>query len=356
MGRQPAALDFALIGHLESWQQLHLVLSDLRDLHRPPLSQEDVREIAPWIPPRTIARLTVRSYPSGREVRGVYVETFITPDKLTAADFRENRQRIRQALDYAQAEGARVIALGGFTKISGDGANTSFTDATAAVTTGNTLAAALIVKRVEETLRQRGQPLSEARVLVVGASGDVGSACARYFAHLTDHLLLCARTLPPLERLASELAPYARHVQCSCDLDVLLPLADVVIFLTSSPEPIFSLASCQGGALVCDAGYPRNVLPATQVASHVQLFRGGLGQVLGGITIEPDLRRAFPCYPHANIGFGCLLEGPLLALAGRYEPFSSGRGLITPARIEEIWGVAQEHGFVTAPLAIAAGA
>ena len=48
-----------------------------------------------------------------------------------------------------------------------------------------------------------------------------------------------------------------------------------------------------------------------------------------------------------------LLEGALLSLAGRYEPFSRGRGLITPEKIEEIWALAQEHGIVTAPPAIA---
>jgi len=356
VGRQSAAVDFALIGHLETWQGLHQVVSSLREPHRGPLSLDDVRELVPWIPPRTIMRLTVRSHPSGREVRGVYIETFIAPDKLTPASFRENRERVRQALDCAVSEGARVIALGGFTKISAEGRGTPGSHGSAAVTTGNTLAAALIVKGVEEALRQRGQTLADSRVLVIGASGDVGSACARYFAPLSAQLLLCARNLPRLERLVGELALQVRHVQCSCELDELLPLADVVIFATSAPAPVFSLDRCQPGTLVCDAGYPRNVLPAAANAGHVQLFRGGLGQILGGATFEPDLRRSLPSYPQAGVGFGCLLEGPLLALAGRYEPFSHGRGLITLEKTEEIWALAQEHGFVPAPLSIAARA
>ena len=40
----------------------------------------------------------------------------------------------------------------------------------------------------------------------------------------------------------------------------------------------------------------------------------------------------------------------LLALEGRYEPYSGGRGNITAAMMEEIWLLAQKHGFALAPL------
>jgi hypothetical protein len=39
-----------------------------------------------------------------------------------------------------------------------------------------------------------------------------------------------------------------------------------------------------------------------------------------------------------------------LALEGRFEPFSQGRGLITPERVAEIEKIAGRHGIFLAPL------
>jgi hypothetical protein len=39
-----------------------------------------------------------------------------------------------------------------------------------------------------------------------------------------------------------------------------------------------------------------------------------------------------------------------LALEGRFEPFSQGRGFITPQRVEEIESIASHHGIHLAPL------
>ena len=46
---------------------------------------------------------------------------------------------------------------------------------------------------------------------------------------------------------------------------------------------------------------------------------------------------------------GCLLEGMLLALKGRFESYSRGRGNISPDRVDEIWALARKHGFALAP-------
>jgi hypothetical protein len=44
-----------------------------------------------------------------------------------------------------------------------------------------------------------------------------------------------------------------------------------------------------------------------------------------------------------------------LALEHRFEPFSRGRGFITPERVEEIEQMADRHGIYLAPLHNSAG-
>ena len=69
-----------------------------------------------------------------------------------------------------------------------------------------------------------------------------------------------------------------------------------------------------------------------------------------GMTFEPDIRCVLYSHPGPHVLHGCLLEGIALALEGRFEPFSQGRGLITPQRVREIETIAGRHGIRLAPL------
>ncbi|HZI67172.1 MAG TPA: hypothetical protein VFF17_11455 [Thermoanaerobaculia bacterium] len=79
------------------------------------------------------------------------------------------------------------------------------------------------------------------------------------------------------------------------------------------------------------------------------VFSGGMGQVKAGIRLEPNLSQSLSPHPFPNIAYGCLLEGMLLALEKRFESFSRGRGHITVEKVDEIWDLAQKHGFDLAP-------
>jgi hypothetical protein len=80
-----------------------------------------------------------------------------------------------------------------------------------------------------------------------------------------------------------------------------------------------------------------------------------MGQVLGGLQLVPDLLSVLAPHPAPNVVQGCLLEGMLLALEGRSESYSRGRGNISPARVDEIWDLAEKHGFALAPFFNARG-
>ena len=44
-----------------------------------------------------------------------------------------------------------------------------------------------------------------------------------------------------------------------------------------------------------------------------------------------------------------MLEGMVLALEGRFEPYSQGKGFITCQRVQEIESIAARHGIRLAP-------
>jgi fatty aldehyde-generating acyl-ACP reductase len=369
----PAAgddIDFALIGHQESWRAAADVLAVLRGPEYSPLPDDEIKDILPWIPPRTVCHVEVGSglvsksggSRSGAKARGIYIDSFIPPDRLEAPYLRDNLTRVRAAAAYAIKAGAKIVSLGGFSSILIEGNFDLLPERRDTVfTTGNTLTVAFIVQGIEKMcalaedgrdLRRRS--LRRSTLLIVGATGDVGSGCARCLAPLVRRVQVCARNVERLRKLAAELEADGVQVEIAIDPQQFSAKADVVICAASLAAPSLLLGRIAPDAIVCDAGYPKNLSPSAEMSS-AKVFFGGLGQITGGLSFTPDFRGILNRHPFPDVVHGCLLEGMALALERRYEPFSQGRGFITPERVEEIATIAARHGIHLAPLYNSAG-
>jgi predicted amino acid dehydrogenase len=348
-------VDFACIGHQESWQAAAGVLAVLRGPQRTPLPDDEIRDILPWIPPRAVCRVEVQSL-TGALARGLYIDSFIAPDRLGSAYMHENLARVRGAAACAIDAGARIVSLGGFSSILVEGNFDHLPPPRgAAFTTGNTLTVGFIVQGMLEMCALAGRSLSRSTLLIVGATGDVGSGCARCLAPRVRRVLLRARNPERLRALAAELTAAGSQVEIATREDAFSVPADLVVCAASLASPSLRLDQLDRlapGALICDAGYPKNLasIPG-QLA-----FSGGLGQITAGLRFTPDFRGILNRHPFPDVVHGCLLEGMALALEGRCEPFSQGRGRITPQRVEEMLAIAARHGIYLAPLYNADGA
>lgn len=339
---------FAALGHQESWEKIAAIVRAMRPPPHLPLSDVELREVVPWIPPRTVSRLRVSPTPDAETVPGVYIDTFITPDELAQRPTRRILGKVRDGLRAAEREGARLVTLGGFTSILFDGIGfTPHEDIV--VTTGNTLTAALIVRGVERAASLLGRRLAEETLLIIGATGDIGSACGLCFAGRTRHLLLSARNRERLEAAALRLGTMG-PVTASTEVRALMPTATIVIAVTSTPVPCFALEELHPEALVCDAGYPKNIHFEAGDEGRRRVFWGGMGTLGGQFCSDDGILEQFYRFPSGNVAHGCMLEGMVLAMSRRFEPFSSGRGHITPARMEEMWRLAAASGVNLAPL------
>lgn len=344
--------DFALVGHQESWRAAADVLAVLRGPEHLPLSDDEIKDILPWIPPRTVCQVEVRSI-AGAKARGLYIDSFIPPDRLEAAYVHENIARVRGAAACAIQAGAKIVSLGGFSSILIEGNFDQLPERHDTVfTTGNTLTVAFIVQGIERMCKLDRRTLAESTLLIIGATGDVGSGCARCLAPIVKRVLLFARNAERLRSLAAELQ--AAHqtkgveVEISTDLRRFSAEAGVVICAASLASPSLLLDGIAPNALVCDAGYPKNVSPRAELRGAT-IFFGGLGQITGGMKFAPDFHGILNRHPFPDVVHGCLLEGMALALEGRFEPFSKGRGSITPERVKEIETIAARHGIYLAP-------
>jgi fatty aldehyde-generating acyl-ACP reductase len=342
------AIDFALIGHQESWRAAADVLAVLRGPERAPLPDEEIKDILPWIPPRAVCHIGVRSNVDAK-ADGLYIDAFIPPDHLEAAYVHDNVARVRAAAGCAIKAGAKIVSLGGFSSILIEGDFDQLPERRDTVfTTGNTLTAAFIVQGLKKMCAREGRDLRTSTLLIIGATGDVGSGCTRCLAPLVKRVLLNARNAERLRKLAVELQSQGAEVETATSLEFSAE-ADLVICAASLASPSLLLGRLAPGAIVCDAGYPKNLAPNAQMPG-AKIFFGGLGQISGGMKFVPDFRGILNRHPFPDVVHGCLLEGMALALEGRFEPFSQGRGHITPQRVEEIEAIAARHGIRLAPL------
>ena len=341
-------VDFALIGHQESWRAAADVLAVLRGPQHTPLPDDEIKDILPWIPPRAVCHVEIRSI-GGTKARGLYIDSFIPPDRLEAAYVHENIARVRGAAAYAIKAGAKIASLGGFSSILIEGNFDQLPERHDTVfTTGNTLTVGFIVQGIKKMCALEDRNLRRSTLLIVGATGDVGSGCARCLAPFVGRVLLSARNLERLRRLAAELEAHRVQVEIAIDLQRFSAEADLVICAASLASPSLLLDRITPHAIVCDAGYPKNLSPSAEMPD-AKVFFGGLGQITGGMTFVPDFCGILNRHPFPDVVHGCLLEGMALALEARFEPFSQGRGFITPERVEEIEAIAARHGIYLAP-------
>src|SRR6267378_628996 len=351
--------DFALIGHQESWRAAADVLAVLRGPERTPLPDDEIKDILPWIPPRAVCRVDVGSIigtkSGGAKARGLYIDSFIPPDRLEAAYVHENIARVRKAAACAIQAGAKIASLGGFSSILIEGNFDQLPERNDTVfTTGNTLTVAFIVQGIQKMCALEGRNLRRSTLLIVGATGDVGSGCVRCLAPLVRRVLLSARKVERLRRLAAELQEDGVQVEIATDLQQFSAEADIVICAASLASPSLLLGRIASDAIVCDAGYPKHLSPTAEMLD-AKVFFGGLGQITGGMKFTPDFHGVLNRHPFPDVVHGCLLEGMALALDGRFEPFSQGRGSISRERVEEMETIAARHGIYLAPLYNAAG-
>lgn len=279
------------------------------------------------------------------QTQGWFVACPLTSRQMLSLPYPTVMARITAAGRLAQGLGAKIIGLGAFTSVVGDGGISAAKHLKIPVTTGNSYTVATALTAIRQAAALMGTNLKTAEIAIIGAGGSIGAVCAELLAREASKLTLVGRDNDKLDRLARRLL-YETGLSANVTTQIkpALAKAEVVLTVTSAVDILVEPEDLRPGAIVCDVSRPRNVSQrVAELRDDVLVIEGGIVQVPGDINFNLD----FGLPP--GTCYGCMAETMVLAMERRYECFSLGKEL-TVQKVAEIEALAGKHGFKVAGL------
>lgn len=310
---------FPTLGKLPAW------LIDYLSLFFPPVYISEIKGI--------------RSVYDGRTAQGWFVACPLTPKRMMSLPPGVVYKKIIQTGKLAEKLGARVLGLGAFTSVVGDGGMTIAKHLQIPVTTGDSYTIAQAIHAIRRAAVIMDVPLNDSTVAIVGATGAIGAVCAEMLATEVKSLLLIGRRMDKLNEVANRArAANQAQVTVTDDINQLID-AHFIITVTSAVDAIIEPQHLRRGAIVCDVARPRDV--SRQVAEQrpdVLVIEGGMVKVPGAVDFGFNF--GFP----PKMAYACMAETMALALDRRYESYTLGKD-ISLSQVTTIDKIATRHGF-----------
>jgi predicted amino acid dehydrogenase len=308
-----------------------------------------VEPVAANMPPMYLSRITGGKSPTtGQRIEGTLITLAATPRQMMKRDARFTYQKLNQAARIAEARGARIMGLGAFTSVVGDAGITVAHESDIAITSGNSLTVAATLESAKQAVINMGATdLTKGKVMIVGATGSIGSICARLLAQAIYDVVLVSiepERLIELKRTIQEETPGSK-VAIATRADDHLADCDLIVTATSAfGQRIIDITKCKPGAVICDVARPLDISKR-----EADLRPDVLVIESGEVLIPGDIDFGYNIGLPPKTAYACLAETALLAMDGRFEDYTLGRN-ITIERVKEIYRLFKKHDFQLAGL------
>ncbi len=311
-----------------------------------------VEKTMAYAPPFVYSHVTGIQSATGDEVEGWLITVGGTPKEMLSHPPEFTYSRLLAAAELSRRLGAQIMGLGAFTKVVGDAGVTVAKQAKLPVTTGNSYSASGALWAAAEAVSRLGiadvddEGVTHGKAMVVGASGAIGSACARLLALATDELWLVspetAKLLQIKEDIERENPRAVIHV--ATNPSGALPDMDVIVTATSAAgHKVLDIERVKPGCVITDVARPLDMSPE-DVAKRPDVLVIESGEV----ELPGEVRMKSIGLPK-NTAYACLAETIVLALEGRYENFTVGRSISWP-KVKEIYQLGLKHGMKLATI------
>jgi predicted amino acid dehydrogenase len=271
-----------------------------------------------------------------------------TPKQLLKMNERFLYRQLIKCAHLSLEFGSKIMGLGAYTKVAGDGGVTVTDHSPIPVTTGNSLSAASTLwsadealKLVRPDLKKDSHGVLSIRVMVIGATGSIGRVTALLLSEYVSELVLVSRRMDKLEELRSEILEFSPRCKISIASEVgsILSHTDLIVTATSNyGKKLFDVNGLKPGSIVCDCSRPMDFTKEEAESRPDVLFIES-GEV--SLPGKPKFTKKLDI-SNTHI-YACLAETLILTLENRFESFSYSRFLL-PERVKEISAIAIKHG------------
>ena len=291
-----------------------------------------------WLKPIRRKTERIKSI-QGNEVECEMIMVPLTAEQILTLSPQFVLDKTIQAAQLASDLGADLIGLGAYLSPVGRRGVQISKAVNKPVTSGTTYTISTGIQATLKAAQTIGIEISNAKITIIGATGSIGKACAKYLMGKAGHLVLSARSIEPLNSLKEELEQISSNtkVESITQAREAVKDSDIVVISTSCPSTILNISDFSEGCVVCDISVPHNISPDEANKKDVLVVDGGI------VQFPHDVDFNYLALPK-GVGYACLSEATILALEGRFESFSCG-GDISYDKILEINNLADRHGF-----------
>ena len=314
---------------------------------RPTAKLDTVEKLMAYSPPFVYSKVSGIKSPSGVEAEGWLIAIGATPQQMLAHSPEFINSRLLKATHIAKKLGAQIIGLGALTKAMGDAGATVAKFSDLPITTGNSYSASAALWATAEAVRQmgliemaKGKKL-KGKTMVIGATGAVGSVCAKLLATAFNDVYMVdnhdAKLLALRESILNEIKNVNVHITTRSDK--YLKDMDVIVTASSAAanEKILDIEKVKPGCVITDVNRPLNfTIKEARQRPDVLIIASGEIALPG----QPEMKNiGLP----PGVAYASLAEAIILALEGRYENFSVGKD-ISWEKVSEIYKLGLKHG------------
>ncbi len=319
----------------------------------PPVFMDTVEKVMAYTPPFVYSKVTGIKSPTGAEAEGWLISVGGTPAEIMSRSPEFTYRRLLDAAWIAKGLGAQIMGLGAFTKVVGDAGLTVSKRAPLPITTGNSYSASGALWAAHDAMLRLGlveKPPSgqkaQFKAMVVGATGSIGSVCARLLAMVAAETYLVspetAKLLALKESILKETPDAKLYLSSRADKDIAG--MDMIVTATSGAgKKVLDITKVKPGCVITDVARPLD-LPPEEVAQRpdVLVIESGEIELPGDVSMN---NIGLP----KNVAYACLAETIVLALEGRFENFTVGRN-IEWEKVREIYRLGLKHGMKLAAI------
>ncbi len=319
----------------------------------PPVLMNTLEKIMAYAPPFVYSRISGIRSPTGVEAEGWLISVGGTPREIMQHSPEFTYRRLLDAAAMARRLGAQIMGLGAFTKVVGDAGVSVARRSPLPITTGNSYSASGALWAAHDALlRMRLLPAPKGRervkfkAMVVGATGAIGSVCARLMAKAAEEVYLVspetAKLLALKESILQETPDARLFLAARADKDIAA--MDMIVTATSGAgKKVLDIMQVKPGCVITDVARPLD-LPAEEVAKRPDVLVIESGE----IQLPGDVHMKNIGLPQ-GVAYACLAETIVLALEGRFENFTVGRA-IEWEKVREIYQLGLKHGMKLAAI------